>query len=104
MHTSQTIANARAKKIIYDNDGGCTVDIDKIIEEERSGLYTGIGVGGEEEKEGCCYARKCEVEEKGVDEDSEDEWSWKNGEGEEQYEGEGDSDSENEGNCDGDTG
>lgn len=72
-HSSQHAANNRAKKIIYDNDGGCTVDLDKIIEEMREGLYTGIGIGGKEERDNCCYARKCEVEGKVVDEDSEDE-------------------------------
>ncbi|KAH9868279.1 hypothetical protein J1614_007351 [Plenodomus biglobosus] len=75
VHSSKTAANERAKKIIYENDGGCTVDIDKIIEEVKQGLYTGIGVGGKEEKDGCCFARKCEVEAKMVDEDSEDEGS-----------------------------
>lgn len=75
VHGSKSAANERAKKIIYENDGGCTVDIDKIIEEVKKGLYTGIGVGGKEEKDGCCFARKCEVEAKIVDEDSEDEGS-----------------------------
>lgn len=75
VHSSKATANARAKKIIYENDGGCTVDIDKIIEEVKRGLYTGIGVGGREERDGCCYARKCEVEAKIIDEDSEDEGS-----------------------------
>ncbi|KAF2856601.1 hypothetical protein T440DRAFT_4100 [Plenodomus tracheiphilus IPT5] len=75
VHGSKAAANERAKKIIYENDGGCTVDIDKIIEEVKMGLYTGIGVGGKEEKEGCCFARKCEVEAKMIDEDSEDEGS-----------------------------
>ncbi|KAF1832745.1 hypothetical protein BDW02DRAFT_502305 [Decorospora gaudefroyi] len=73
VHSTKAAANSRAKKIIYENDGGCTVDIDKIIEEVKQGLYTGIGVGGKEEKEGCCFARKCEVEGKIVDEDSESE-------------------------------
>ena len=81
-HSTKYSANARAKKIIYENDGGCTVDLDKIIEELRQGLYTGIGVGGKEEKDGCCYARKCEVESKIMDEDSEDEGSGESAEGE----------------------
>ncbi|KAH7402438.1 hypothetical protein BKA66DRAFT_392420, partial [Pyrenochaeta sp. MPI-SDFR-AT-0127] len=72
-HSSQRAANNRAKKIIYENSGGCTVDIDKIIEEMKQGLYTGIGIGGKEERDGGCYARKCEVEGKILDEDSEDE-------------------------------
>lgn len=63
------------------------MDIDKIIEEERKGLYTGIGVGGREEKKGCCYARKCEVEEKFLDGDSEDEWTGKSGEEEDEENG-----------------
>lgn len=58
--------------MIYDNENGCTVDLDKVIEEVKKGLYTGIGVGGEE-KDGCCFARKCEVEGKIVDEDSDSE-------------------------------
>jgi hypothetical protein len=73
VHSTKSAANFRAKKIIYENDGGCTVDIDKIIEEVKQGLYIGIGVGGKEEKEGCCFARKCEVEGKIVDEDSDSE-------------------------------
>ncbi|OAL56861.1 hypothetical protein IQ07DRAFT_638256 [Pyrenochaeta sp. DS3sAY3a] len=72
-HTTNAAANARAKKIIYENERGCTVDIDKIIEQMRKGLFTGIGLDGMTEKEGCCYARKCEVERRFVDEDSEDE-------------------------------
>ncbi|KAJ4374109.1 hypothetical protein N0V83_002848 [Neocucurbitaria cava] len=74
-HTTKRTANARAKKIIYENERGCTVDLDKIIEELRQGLYTGIGVGGKEEKDGCCYARRCQVDTKTLDEDSEDESS-----------------------------
>ncbi len=72
MHSNKDAANSRAKRIIYSNGEGCTVDIDKIIEEQRHGLYIGIGIGGKEEKEGC-YARKCEVEKMVVEEDSEDE-------------------------------
>lgn len=73
VHSSMEAANARAKKIIFANEGGCTVDVDKVIEETRRGLYTGIGIGGQEERADHCYARKCEVEAKVVDEDSEDE-------------------------------
>jgi hypothetical protein len=73
VHSTKSAANSRAKKIIYENDGDCTVDLDKIIEEVKQGLYTGIGVGGKEESGGCCYARKCEVEGKIVDEDSDSE-------------------------------
>jgi hypothetical protein len=73
VHSTKAAANSRAKKIIYENDGGCTVDIDRIIEEVKQGLYTGIGVGGKEEKDRCCFARKCEVESKTVDEDSDSE-------------------------------
>lgn len=71
-HSTMRAANARAKKIIYENETGCSVDIDKIIEETRQGLYIGIGIGGKGSP-GCAYARKCEVESKIVDEDSEDE-------------------------------
>lgn len=78
VHSSKKNANARAKKIIY--DGGQVhgsqykVDADKIIEEMRKGLFTGIGVGGKGDGgHGSCYARKCQVERKMVDEDSEDE-------------------------------
>lgn len=74
-HGSKRAANERAKKVIYENDGGCTVDIDKIIEEVKDGLYTGIGVGGQEGNPGGCFARKCEVEAKVIDDDSEDESS-----------------------------
>lgn len=50
------------------------VDVDKIIEETKQGLFTGIGVGGKEDGgAGSCYARKCEVERQIIDEDSEDE-------------------------------
>ncbi|KAI8937534.1 hypothetical protein NX059_005252 [Plenodomus lindquistii] len=72
IHGSKAAANERAKKIIYENEGGGAVDIDKIIEEVKNGLYTGIGVGG---KGGGCFARKCEVEARMLDEDSEDEGS-----------------------------
>ena len=41
------------------------VDQDKIIEELKDGLYTGIGIGGIEGHG--CYARKCEVEAKPID-------------------------------------
>jgi hypothetical protein len=73
VHSHKKNANARAKKILYDT-GHCRVDVDKIIEEMKGGLFTGIGVGGEMDgEEGSCYARKTQVERKMVDEDSEDE-------------------------------
>jgi hypothetical protein len=77
VHTSLKSANARAKKIMYEAHP-CKVDVDKIIEEMKSGLYTGIGIGGIEGdisvKAGGtgCFARKCQVEKQMVDdEDSE---------------------------------
>jgi hypothetical protein len=73
VHSTKAAANSRAKKTIYENDGECTVDLDKIIEEVKQGLYIGIGVGGKEEKSDSCFARKCEVEGKIVDEDSDSE-------------------------------
>jgi hypothetical protein len=78
VHSSRKNANARAKKMIYDggqiNGGQYKVDVDKIIEETRKGLFTGIGIGGKGDgRETGCYARKCQVESKMVDEDSEDE-------------------------------
>jgi hypothetical protein len=73
VHSTKSAANSRAKKIIYDNDSGCTVDIDKIIEEVKQGMYIGIGIGAKDEKNGCCFARKCGVEGKIVDEDSDSE-------------------------------
>jgi hypothetical protein len=75
VHSTKQSANARAKKIIFQS-GRCKVDTDKIIEEvtEEKGLYTGIGIGGTADgQRGSCYARKCGVESKIVDEDSEDE-------------------------------
>jgi hypothetical protein len=78
VHSSRKNANARAKKIIYDGgqiDGGqYKVDLDKIIEEKKRGLFTGIGIGGKGDgRQKGCYARKCQVESKLVDEDSEEE-------------------------------
>lgn len=66
VHTTSRAANLRAKKVMF----ACAslsneIDEDKIIEELKDGLYTGIGVGGAE-NEGC-YARKCEVEAKPID-------------------------------------
>ncbi|KAH7078331.1 hypothetical protein FB567DRAFT_132703 [Paraphoma chrysanthemicola] len=72
VHSNKRNANARAKKIMYDT-GQCKVDVDKIIEEMKRGLFTGIGIGGKSEDGAGCYARKCQVERKMVDEDSEDE-------------------------------
>lgn len=43
----------------------CEIDEDKIIEEQKDGLYTGIGIGGGGNN--ACYARKCEVEAKPID-------------------------------------
>jgi hypothetical protein len=78
VHSSRKNANARAKKIIYDGgqvDGGqFKVDVDKIIEETRKGLFAAIGIGGKGDgREKGCYARKCQVEAKMVDEDSDNE-------------------------------
>lgn len=78
VHSTMKMANARAKKIIYDN--GCIdgrqykVDLDRIIEDVKKGLFTGIGMcdKGDGQETGC-YARKCQVESRMVDEDSEDE-------------------------------
>lgn len=76
VHTSLKNANARAKKIMYE-DGPCVIDNDKVIEETKARLYTGIGIGGIEGdvsvKAGGsgCFARKCQVEKKMVDDDSE---------------------------------
>lgn len=73
VHSTKKAANARAKKIIFEA-GPWHIDIDKIIEEVRNGLYTGIGVGGEDRPlDGHCYARKCEVESWTVDEDDDKE-------------------------------
>jgi hypothetical protein len=78
VYSSRKNANARAKKMIYDggqiNGGQYKVDVDKIIEETRKGLFTGIGIGGKGDgREAGCYARKVQVESKMIDEDSEDE-------------------------------
>jgi hypothetical protein len=70
VHTSTSAANGRAKKIMFarTNPGdSCQLDPDKILEEIKDELYTGIGLGESEEKG--CYARKCEVERKPVDVD-----------------------------------
>ncbi|KAH7405825.1 hypothetical protein DE146DRAFT_753820 [Phaeosphaeria sp. MPI-PUGE-AT-0046c] len=77
VHSSMQAANTRAKKIIYEGgqiDGGqYKVDLDKIIEDIKKGLFTGIGIGGKGDGyETGCYARKCQVESRMVDEDSED--------------------------------
>lgn len=68
VHTTSGAANLRAKKIMFAriNSGSKDdVDQDKIIEELKDGLYTGIGIGGIEGHG--CYARKCEVEAKPID-------------------------------------
>jgi hypothetical protein len=96
-HSSKKNANARAKKIIYDGgqvDGGqYKVDLDKIIEEMKQGLFTGIGIGGKGDGgKGSCYARKCQVEGKMVDEDSEDESEESEGRYAEEERPEGDKD------------
>jgi hypothetical protein len=60
VHSSRKNANARAKKIIYDGgqvDGGqFKVDVDKIIEETRKGLFAAIGIGGKGERKGVMRA------------------------------------------------
>jgi Txe/YoeB family toxin of Txe-Axe toxin-antitoxin module len=98
VHSSRKNANARAKKIIYDGgqiDGGqYKVDVDKIIEETKRGLFTGIGIGGKGDgRQKGCYARKCQVESKLVDEDSEEESE----EGEAKGAGEGSGDGDGDG-------
>ncbi|KAF3040347.1 hypothetical protein E8E12_009131 [Didymella heteroderae] len=66
VHTTSRAANLRARKIMFARTSpGLEPDEDKIIDEVKDGLYTGIGVGGAE-KNGC-YARKCEVESKPID-------------------------------------
>lgn len=68
VHTTSRAANVRAKKVMFAriNPGDkCELDQDKIIEEMKDGLYTGIGIGGNVEDG--CYARKCEVEAKPID-------------------------------------
>ena len=68
VHTTSGAANLRAKKIMFariNPDNKSDVDQDKIIEELKDGLYTGIGMG--EMEEHGCYARKCEVEAKPID-------------------------------------
>lgn len=68
VHTTSLAANARAKKVMFARvnlDDGPKIDQDKIIEETKDRLYTGIGIGGDEGTG--CYARKCEVEAKPID-------------------------------------
>ncbi|KAF1934296.1 uncharacterized protein M421DRAFT_432 [Didymella exigua CBS 183.55] len=56
VHTTPRAANVRARKVMYARTSpGFEIDEDKIIDEVKNGLYTGIGVGGAE-KDGC-YAR-----------------------------------------------
>jgi hypothetical protein len=70
VHSTAEAANVRAKKIMFIHERGEEdLDKDKIIEEIRQGLYSGIGIGGREKG---CYARKCEVEEKAVDVDEDE--------------------------------
>jgi Txe/YoeB family toxin of Txe-Axe toxin-antitoxin module len=97
VHSSRSNANARAKKIIYDggqiNGGQYKVDLDKIIEETKRGLFTGIGIGGKGDgRQKGCYARKCQVESKLVDEDSEEESEEGEGKGTREDLGDGDGD------------
>lgn len=68
VHTTSKAANVRAKKVMFAHTNPsdkCEMDQDKIIEETKGGLYTAIGIGGNENTG--CYARKCEVEAKPVD-------------------------------------
>ncbi|KAJ4384065.1 hypothetical protein N0V86_000910 [Didymella sp. IMI 355093] len=66
VHTTSRAANLRAKKIMFARTSpGFEIDEDKIIDEVKDGLYTGIGVGGANENG--CYAKKCEVEAKPID-------------------------------------
>ncbi|KAF2632581.1 hypothetical protein BU25DRAFT_77605 [Macroventuria anomochaeta] len=68
VHTTSQAANVRAKKVMFarTNPGDkCEIDQDKILEEIKDGLYTGIGLGGN--KNTGCYAKKCEVEAKPID-------------------------------------
>jgi hypothetical protein len=102
VHTSAKNANARAKKLIYDGgeiDGGqFKHDIDKVIEQMENGMFAGIGIGGKGDgRESGCYARKCQVEYKMIDEDSEDESEYEERMGENEKEGGG-----NVGDYDGD--
>jgi hypothetical protein len=106
-HSSRKNANARAKNIIYDGgqiDGGqYKVDVDKIIEETKKGLFTGIGIGGKGDgREKGCYARKCQVEGKIVDGDSEDESDEIERDRVEEREWDGYVDGDNDGDHDGD--
>lgn len=68
VHTTSHAANGRAKKVMFARsppNNQCEIDQDKILEEIKDGLYTGIGVSGDESTG--CYARKCEVEAKPID-------------------------------------
>jgi hypothetical protein len=83
VHTTAGAANIRAKKIMFARNSpgsNCEVDEDRIIEEHKGGLYTGVGIGGTEKYE--FYARKCEVEVKPLDIDED-------GSSEEEHDGEG---------------
>ncbi|KAH8728920.1 hypothetical protein GQ44DRAFT_768794 [Phaeosphaeriaceae sp. PMI808] len=77
VHSNRENANDRAKKVILDGgqiDGGqYKVDSDQILVDLSDGLFTGIGTGGKGDgMQGNTYARKCQVERKIMDEDSED--------------------------------
>jgi hypothetical protein len=82
VHSSITNANARAKKIMWEGKPPCQTDVDRVIEDVKNGLYTGIFVGGKEGEKSVkgggtgCFARKVQVERKrlDVDEDSDLEW------------------------------
>lgn len=101
VHSSVKNANARAKKLIYDGgeiDGGqFKHDIDKVIEQMDNGMFAGIGIGGKGDgRENGCYAQKCQVEYKMIDEDSEDESEYDERMGEDEKEG-GGHDGDNDG-------
>jgi hypothetical protein len=82
VHSSSRSANARAKKIMWEGKPPCRTDVERVIEDVKSGLYTGIGVGGVEGEKSVkaggtgCFGRKVQVERKRIDvyEDSDGEW------------------------------
>jgi len=94
VHSTVKHANARAKKLMYDGgeiDGGqFKHDIDKVIEQMDHGMFAGIGIGGQGDgSEKGCYARKCQVEYKMIDEDGEDDGSYEYSTGEDERDGSG---------------